>query len=82
MHGKLNFPWSNIFGGGVSGGARGKANIERCEQFDLCAFAAICCVNRKEVSVLINFMARLLLLSSYFSGCCFLPLLGIVVSFL
>lgn len=38
---------------------REKANIERCEQFDLCAFAAICCVNRKEVSILINFLGIL-----------------------
>lgn len=65
---------------------REKANIERCEQFDLCAFAAICCVNRKEVSILINFLAILrrthprspppmiLLLL-------FLSFLGIVVSF-
>jgi len=40
--------------------AAAKANIEWCEQFDLCAFVAICCVNRKEVSILINFLARIL----------------------
>lgn len=28
---------------------------ERCEQFDLCAFEAICWVNSKENSILINF---------------------------